>query len=79
MLNRFDAFQKDREALLPSGQAEGEVVLDILARTSTYFLLTGKRFLTLVQSDDPRLHIEGLAAVAATWNWREWQNKNRGL
>lgn len=80
VLNRFDAFQNGCGAtLLPSGRAEGDIVLDILARTSRHFLLTGRRFLTLVQSDDPRLHVEGLAGVAATWNWREWQNKNRGL
>jgi hypothetical protein len=80
VLNRFDAFQKCHGgAPLPSGRAEGEIVLDILARTSRHFLLTGRRFLTLLQSDDPRLHVEGLAGVAATWNWRERPNKNRGL
>jgi hypothetical protein len=80
VLNRFDAFQKGPgAALLPSGRAEGEIVLDILVRTSRYFLLTGKKFLTLVQSDDPRIHFERLGGVAAIWNWREWQDKNRGL
>jgi Barstar (barnase inhibitor) len=79
VLNRFDAFQKGRgAALLPSGRAEGEIVLDILVRTSRYFLLTGKRFLTLVQSDDPRIHFERLGGVGAIC-WREWQDKNRGL
>ena len=80
VLNRLDAFQKGLgAAVLPSGRAEGEIVLDILARTSRHFLLTGRRFLTLVQSDDPRLHVEGLAGVATIWNWRELQNENRGL
>ena len=80
VLNRFDSFNKGSGAsLLPSGRHEAEIVLDIFARASRYFLLTGKRFLTLVQSDDPRIEFERLGGVAAIWNWREWLNKNRGL
>jgi len=80
VLNRFDAFHESRRAApLPFGRREGEIVLDILARVSRYFLLTGRRFLTLVQSDDPCIQFDKLGCLAALWNWREWQKKNRGL
>ncbi len=80
VLNRFDAFHKGRgPALPPYGRTEAEIVLDILARASRYFLLTSRRFLTLVQSDDPSIQFDRLGDVAAFWNWREWMNENRGL
>jgi hypothetical protein len=54
VLNRFDAYAKGAgTARMHSGRTEAEVVLDILACTSRNFMLTGKRFLTLAQSDDP--------------------------
>ena len=80
VLNRLDAFRESHGAtLLPSGRTEAEIVLDILARASRYFLLTSRRFLTLVQSDDPRIQFDRLGGIAAIWNWRESLNKNRGL
>jgi len=80
VLNRFDAFHKGRgAALLPSGRTEAEIVLDILARASRYFLLTSRRFFTLVQSNDPHIQFDRLGDIAAIWNRREWLNKNRGL
>jgi RNAse (barnase) inhibitor barstar len=56
-----------------------EAILDILSRASREFLLTGKRFLTLVQSDDPRLSFPKLGGSVPSWNMREWLNKDRGL
>lgn len=80
VLNQFDTFCKGSGASHPrSERPYAEIVVDILARASGYFLLTGRRFLTLVQSDDPRLHFERLAGVGATWNWREWRYSDRGL
>jgi len=80
VLNRFDAFRNGRGAtLLPSGRPEAEIVLDLLARASRHFLLRSRRFLTLVQSDDPCIQFDGLGGIAAIWNGREWQNKSRGL
>jgi barstar (barnase inhibitor) len=80
VLNQFDTFSKGSGASHPrSERSHAEIVLDILARTSRYFLLTGRRFLTLVQSDDPRLHFARLAGVVATWNWRERSYSDRGL
>jgi Barstar (barnase inhibitor) len=80
MLRRFDAYSKgEGAAMLPSGRTEAEEVLDILAGTSRYFLLTGKRFVVLVQSDDPTLRYERLGGRSAQWNRREWLDKDRGL
>ncbi len=53
VLNRFDVYGKGTgSAPMHSGRTEAEVVVDMLACASRNFLLTGKRFLTLVQSDD---------------------------
>jgi hypothetical protein len=80
VLSRFDAYAKGPGAApAGSGRPEAEVVLDLLARASRYHLLTGRRLLTLVQTDDPRIRFDGLACVFADWNQREWLNKNRGL
>lgn len=79
-LSRFDAYAKGPGAApLASGRPEAEIVLDLLARASRFFLLTGRRLLTLVQTDDPRVWFESLGCVHADWNRREWLNKNRGL
>jgi Barstar (barnase inhibitor) len=74
VLNRFDAYAGG-----PSGQRDANILLSIFARSSRYFLLTGKRLLIFVQSDDPQIHFDGLGCVAATWNSREWLNEKRGL
>ena len=79
-LTRFDAYAKGPGATpIASGRPEAEIVLDLLARASRHFLLTGRRFVTLVQTDDPRTRFDSLGCVSAHWNQREWLNKNRGL
>jgi RNAse (barnase) inhibitor barstar len=55
------------------------IVLDILSRATHTFLLTGRRFLTMVQSNDPKMHFGKLGGSAPSWNRREWLFKNRGL
>jgi RNAse (barnase) inhibitor barstar len=72
VLRRFDLFAKSEPAVAQN-------VLDIMASTSWYLLLFGRRLLTIVQSDDPRISFEGVGAHAVMWNPREWLNKNRGL
>lgn len=80
VLSRFDAYASGSGAArLPTGKAEAEVVLAVLAKASRYFLLTGRRFLTLVQSDNPNIHFEGLDSVATIWNRREFINESRGV
>ncbi len=56
-----------------------QIVLDIMARSSWRFLLTGQRFMTLIQSDDPQIAFDLVGAHSVTWNPQEWLNKNRGL
>ena len=54
-------------------------VLDIIERNSRDFLLTGRRFMALAQSDDPRLEFDPVGACRISWNAREWLDNNRGL
>jgi barstar (barnase inhibitor) len=80
VLKRFDAFlAAGGGAHRPDRRPEGEILLDLFACASRYFLLTGRRLATLVQSDDPRIQFDSLGGIAAMWNRRERLNKNRGL
>ena len=54
-------------------------ILDICARSSRVHMLTGRRFLIFVQSDDPKIRFDGLGSVSGHWNRREWLSKNREL
>jgi hypothetical protein len=79
-LSRFDSYAKGAGAArMHSSRPKAEVVLDVIARSSRYFLLTGRRLLALVQTDDPHLHFENLGGISPPWNQREWLNKDRGL
>jgi Barstar (barnase inhibitor) len=66
-------------SLAGCGVDRAEILLDILSRASHSLLLAGKRFLTIIQSNDPRLHYEALGGRPAGWNWRVWLHKDRGL
>jgi hypothetical protein len=80
VLRNFDPYAKGSGAtVMHSGRTQAEVLLDILAGMSRYFLLTGKRVVVLVQTDDPTPHYTCLGGASAKWNPREWLNKNRGL
>jgi RNAse (barnase) inhibitor barstar len=59
----------------PAAQA----LLDICAHRSRHFLLMGRRFLVLVQSDDPRIEFDLVGATSVAWNPRERLNALRGL
>lgn len=56
-----------------------QTILDILAENSRRFLLTGRRFLTLVHSSDPRIAFEPVGATPVLWNPLEWLDSKRGL
>jgi RNAse (barnase) inhibitor barstar len=71
-LRRFDAFARRERAL-------AQTLLDVLETTSRGFLLTGRRFLALAQSDDARISFERVGARPVNWNPREWLESNRGL
>jgi hypothetical protein len=80
VLTSYDVYANGQgTSLAGSGVNQGEIVLDILSRASHTFLLTGKRFLTIIQSSDPHMHYGKLGGRAPMWNWREWLHKDRGL
>jgi Barstar (barnase inhibitor) len=56
-----------------------EQVLDILANASRDQLLFGRRFLCLVQSDNPQVHFGPVGGLVPCWNPQEWLDKDRGL
>ena len=71
-IRRYDRFVKAEPHLAWS-------VLDALETTSRRLLLTGRRLLTLVQSDDPRIKFERVGAMPVNWNPREWLESDRGI
>jgi RNAse (barnase) inhibitor barstar len=71
-VRRYDRFVKVDAHLAWS-------VLDALETTSRRLLLTGRRLLSLVQSDDPRIKFERVGAMPVNWNPREWLDSDRGV
>jgi RNAse (barnase) inhibitor barstar len=71
-MKRYDRFAKIESHLAWS-------VLDALETTSRRLLLTGRRLLTLVHSDDPRIKFERVGAMPVNWNPREWLESDRGI
>jgi RNAse (barnase) inhibitor barstar len=72
VFRRYDAFAKAQPQL-------AQTILDSIESTSRRFLLTGRRLIALVQSDDPRIRFERVGALPVTWNPREWLETDRGL
>ncbi|HTE46080.1 MAG TPA: barstar family protein [Gemmatimonadaceae bacterium] len=72
VFRRYDAFAKAQPQL-------AQTILDSIETTSRLFLLTGRRLLALVQSDDPRIRFERVGAMPVTWNPREWLDADRGM
>lgn len=72
VFRRYDTFAKAQPQL-------AQTILDSLETTSRRFLLTGRRLLALVQSDDPRIRFERVGAMPVTWNPREWLDSDRGI
>jgi RNAse (barnase) inhibitor barstar len=72
VFRRYDVFAKAQPQL-------AQTILDSLETTSRRFLLTGRRLVALVQSDDPRIRFERVGAMPVTWNPREWTDADRGL
>lgn len=52
-------------------------ILDIFARTSWDNLLFGRRFLCLVQSNDPWIQFGPVGGHEPCWNSQEWLNADR--
>ena len=72
VIRRYDTFAKVQPHL-------AQTILDSIESTSRRFLLTGRRLLALIQSDDPRIRFERVGAVPVTWNAREWTDADRGM
>lgn len=72
VFRRYDAFAKAQPQL-------AQTILDSIESTSRRFLLTGRRLIALVQSDDPRIRFERVGALPVTWNPREWSDSERGI
>jgi len=72
VFRRYDTFARSQPQL-------AQTVLDSIETTSRRFLLTGRRLLALVQSDDPRIRFERVGAMPVTWNPREWLDADRGI
>jgi len=70
VLRSFDTFVRHEAAM-----AQG--VLDVLATNARRFLLTGRRLLVLVQSDNPHIQFDTVGACPVMWNPREWQDAAR--
>src|SRR4051794_25865217 len=58
----------------PTAQA----MLDIFAGQARGASLVGTRLICLIQSNDPRLSFEPVAAMPVMWNDAEWLRSNRG-
>jgi hypothetical protein len=72
VFRRFEMFARSQPQL-------AQTILDSIETTSRRFLLTGRRLLALVQSDDPRIRFERVGAMPVTWNPQEWLDSDRGL
>lgn len=71
-VKHYDRFVKAEPHLAQS-------ILDALETTSRRLLLRGRRLLTQIQSDDPRIKFERVGAMPVNWNPREWLDSDRGL
>lgn len=71
VFRRYDAFARSQSQL-------AQTILDSIETTSRRFLLTGRRLIALVQSDDPRIRFERVGAMPVTWNPQEWLDADRG-
>ena len=54
-----------------------EAILDIIAKESRVWLLTGQKLIGLIQSDNPDLDFPELGGTSPSWNGIEWLNENR--
>ncbi|MEX0968596.1 MAG: barstar family protein [Bacteroidia bacterium] len=54
-----------------------EGLLDVITEQSRQWLLTNKRLIGLIQSDDPDLSFSKLGGLNPTWNGEEWIDDKR--
>ena len=54
-----------------------EGLLDVISEQSRKWLLTNKRLIGLIQSDNPDLNFSKLGGLTPTWNRQEWLDESR--
>ena len=78
LFHKFDVYaSRSGSAIMHSGRSGAEVLLDEMAGASRHCTLKGKRFILLVQTDDPNMRIGALGGTSPAWNRREWLKANR--
>lgn len=70
VFRRYDSFVEEDGKF-------AEAILDIIARQSRVWLLTGQKLIGLIQSDNPDLDFPELGGTSPSWNGIEWLNENR--
>lgn len=56
-----------------------KLFLDYMAFMTYQFLLVGKRWITLIQSNRPSFDVAEVGAQSVFWNEKEWMDQDRGL
>ena len=65
------------EQFASADQEAAEAVLHAISLAAYGKLLFGKRFITLLQSDDPRISFNPIGGQSPVWNRREWSDASR--
>ena len=65
------------EVLVKHDPQFAHAVLDIIAGHERGLLLSGKRLLVLVQSNDPDIHLPSVGSFPVPWNPEEWLDSKR--
>lgn len=68
---------REYDEFLSSDRNLAEAILDIIAAESRYWLVTGKKLIGLIQSNEPNLELSKLDGVSPSWNSAEWMNETR--
>ena len=65
IFRHFDAFAEHDKSY-------AEMLLDIIAKTSREWLLTGQKLICLIQSNDPDIWFKEVGGNSPAWNNQEW-------
>jgi RNAse (barnase) inhibitor barstar len=57
----------------------GDVLLEVLASASWWWLLFGRVFCVVLRTDDPQYEGPVVGGAPPRWNGREWLDAHRGL
>lgn len=63
--------------LIEQDKSESQSLLDIIARISRQWMISGQRLICLIQSDDPNLEIDKIGGYHPSWNGAEWFDDKR--